>query len=70
MLLLTVYGVVLRLRDTCTFVLIWTVHSVVSGPRIVSTFMLLLTVHGVVSGLRDVCYHATLDCAWRCLITS
>ena len=27
-------------------------------------------VHGVVLGLRDVCYHATLDCAWRCLMTS
>ena len=34
---------------------------------VMCAFMLLLTVHGVVLGLRDIRYHATLDCAWRCL---
>ena len=29
-----------------------------------SLLMLLWTVHGVVSGPRDMCYHATFECAW------
>ena len=37
---------------------------------VMCAIMLLLTVHGVVSGLRDVCFYVTLDCAWRCLMTS
>ena len=33
MLLLTVHGVVLGLRDVCAFMLLLTVHGVVSGLR-------------------------------------
>ena len=45
-------------------------HGVVLGLRDMCAFMLLLTVHGIVSELRDMYFYVTLDCAWRCLMTS
>ena len=87
MLLLTVHGVVSRLRDMCFHVTLdstwhclktsWYVLSCYSWlcmalthDLVMCAIMLLLTVHGDVSWLRDMCYHVTLDCAWRCLRTS
>ena len=55
MLLTTVHGVVLGLRDVCFHVTV-----IITVP---------LNVHGVVSGLCDVRFHVALDCSWRCLMT-
>ena len=50
--------------------LLLNVHGDVLGLGDVCALMLLLIVHGVVLELRDMYYHVTLDCAWRCLRAS
>ena len=34
---------------------------------VICAVMLPLTVHSAVLGLRDMCYHATFECAWAVL---
>ena len=45
-------------------------YMTLSYDFVICAIMLLLNVHGVVLWHRDMCFHATLDCAWRCLRTS